>query len=159
MVFSRLTLGSWDISTVAVRIASTTSLLAYPAGALLRELGPDTPATSTAGYGLIVLALVACVPVLFSSIRRIVGEDVKVLDEYELRLRGRALGTAYGIFTLLALLLVVYAAFASEQGAWFPATYDQLYGVFWGVMLYHWVLPTTILSWMVEPSFARGSDD
>ena len=159
MIGSRLTPGSWDISTVTVRIASATSLLAYPAGALLLELGADTPATSTAGYGLILLALVACVPVLGSSIRRVVGEDVKVLDEYELRLRGRALSRAYSTFTLLALLLVVYAAFASEQGGWFPATYDQLYGVFWGVLLYAWVLPTTILSWMVEPSFARASDD
>jgi hypothetical protein len=54
----------------------------------------------------------------------------------------------------LALLLVVYAAIASDNGLWVPATYEAFNGLFWGVFLYASVLPTALLSWMVEPNFA-----
>jgi hypothetical protein len=103
-------------------------------------LGPDTAATSIAGYGLILLALVSYAPLIGSSIQRIVGEEVKMLDEYELRLRGRALSLSYATFTGLALLAVLYAAIASDKGAWFPDSYEDFNGVFWGIFLYASVL-------------------
>jgi hypothetical protein len=106
-----------------------------------------------AGYSLILLALVAYAPLIGTSLQRIVGEETKLLDEYELRLRGRALSGSYAAFTALTLLLVIYAAIASDKGLWVPSSYDAFNGLFWGVFLYASVLPTAVLSWMVEPSF------
>lgn len=154
MLFYRSQRGSRDLSVPMVRIVSASSLLAYPAGALLLALGPDELGTSLAGYGLILLALAACVPLIGSSVQRIVAEEARMLDEYELRLRGRALSASYAAFAALSLLLVVYAAIAIDKGLWFPDSYDEYNGVFWGLFLYASVLPTALLSWMVEPTFA-----
>jgi hypothetical protein len=96
-----------------------------------------------------------CSPLIGSSLQRIVGENAKVLDEYELRLRGRAMSASYATFTGLALVLVLYASIASDKGLWVPAGYEQFSGVFWGIFLYASVLPTAVLSWIVEPSFTR----
>jgi hypothetical protein len=136
-----------------VRACSAASLIAYPCGALLLALGPDALATKLAGYGLILLALVAYAPLIGTTLQRIVGEETKLLDEYELRLRGRALSTSYTALSVLALLLVVYAAIASDKGLWVPSNYDAFNGLFWGIFLYASVLPTALLSWMVEPNF------
>ena len=107
------------------------------------------------GYSLILLALMAYVPLIGTSLQRIVGEETKLLDEYELRLHGRALSLSYATFTGLALLAILYAAIASDKGGWFPDSYEDFNGVFWGVFLYASVLPTAILSWIVEPSFSE----
>jgi hypothetical protein len=141
----------------AVRMVSAASLAAYPAGALLLALGPDGPATSIAGYGLILLALIGCAMLIGSSVQRIVAEEAKALDEYELRLRGRALSGSYAAFTAGALALVGYAAVASDKGLWFPATYEQFNGVFWGIFLYASLLPTALLAWMVDSSFTADA--
>jgi hypothetical protein len=105
------------------------------------------------GYGLILLALCAYAPLIGTSLQRIVGEETKLLDEYELRLRGKALSASYTALSVLVLLLVVYAAIASDKGFWVPTSYDAFNGLFWGVFLYASVLPTALLSWMVEPTF------
>ena len=157
MIYYRALQRSRDLSIDAVRLLSATSLAAYPAGALLLALGPPSLGRAVGGYGLILLALIAFAPLIGSSVQRIVGEDTKVLDEYELRLRGRALSVCYAAFTALALLLVAYAAIASDRGLWLPASYDQFSAVFWGIFLYASVLPTALLSWMVERSFTCGS--
>jgi hypothetical protein len=128
-------------------------LIAYPFGALLLANGPETLATKLVGYGLILLALVAYAPLIGTSLQRIVGEEPKLLDEYELRLRGRALSGSYAALSALALLLIIYAAIASDTGLWVPSSYEAFNGLFWGVFLYASVLPTAVLSWMVEPSF------
>jgi hypothetical protein len=104
------------------------------------------------GYSLILLALMAYVPLIGTSLQRIVGEETKLLDEYELRLRGRALSGSYVALSTVALLLVIYAAIASDADLWVPSGYDAFNGLFWGVFLYASVLPTAVLSWMVEPS-------
>lgn len=154
MLFYRSHRGLRGLSVATVRTLSATSLAAYPAGALLLALSPDGLGASLAGYGLILLALAAWAPLLRSSVQRIVAEDTKVLDEYELGLRGRALGASYAAFAALSLLLVLYAAIASDKGFWLPDSYDEYNGVFWGLFLYASVLPTALLSWMVEPTFA-----
>jgi hypothetical protein len=138
-----------------VRICTAASLIAYPFGALILALGPDTLATMLVGYGLILVALVTYAPLIGTSLQRVVGEETKLLDEYELRLRGRALSASYAIFSGLALLLVIYAAIATDNGLWVPRTYEAFNGLFWGVFLYASVLPTAVLSWMVEPSFGN----
>jgi hypothetical protein len=129
-------------------------LIAYPCGALLLALGPDTLPTKLVGYGLILLALCAYAPIIGTSLQRIVGEETKQLDEYELRLRGRALSASYTAFSTFALALVIYAAIAADKGFWVPNSYEAFNGLFWGIFLYASVLPTALLSWMVEPNFA-----
>ena len=153
MLYMRAANGPRDRSVAVVRICTATSLIAYPCGALLLALGPDTLTTKLVGYGLILLALSAYAPLIGTSLQRIVGEETKLLDEYELRLRGRALSASYTALTVLVLLLVIYAAIASGKGFWVPTSYDAFNGLFWGVFLYASVLPTALLSWMVEPTF------
>ena len=153
MLYMRAANGPRDRSVAVVRICTAASLIAYPCGALLLALGPDTLTTKLVGYGLILLALCAYAPLIGTSLQRIVGEETKLLDEYELRLRGRALSASYTALTVLILLLVIYAAIASDKGFWVPTSYDAFNGLFWGVFLYASVLPTALLSWMVEPTF------
>jgi hypothetical protein len=96
---------------------------------------------------------VAYAPLIGTSLQRIVGEETKRLDEYELRLRGRALSASYAALSIVALVLVIYAAIASDKGFWVPSGYDAFNGLFWGVFLYASVIPTAVLSWMVDPTF------
>lgn len=144
--------GSEERSVGITRTCTAVSLIAYPCGALMLALGPDTLAMKLVGYGLIVLALVACAPLSGTWLQRIVGEETKQLDEYELRLRGRALSAAYMVLSVLVLLLVIYAAIAIDKGFWVPSSYDAFNGLFWGVFLYASILPTALLSWMVDPT-------
>jgi MFS family permease len=155
MIYLRGRQGPREQSVGMVRICTAASLIAYPFGALILALGPDTLATMLVGYGLILVALVTYAPLIGTSLQRVVGEETKLLDEYELRLRGRALSASYAIFSGLALLLVIYAAIATDNGLWVPRTYEAFNGLFWGVFLYASVLPTAVLSWMVEPSFGN----
>ena len=153
MLYYRSRQSPRDLPVTSARTFSLLSLLAYPAGALMLAAGPDTLAMSLAGYALVLVALISSAPLIGSSLQRVVGEEVKVLDEFELRLRGRAMGVAYAVFTGLTLLLVLYAAIASDKGGWFPKSYGEFNGLFWGVFLYAVVLPIAALSWMVEPTF------
>jgi hypothetical protein len=132
MLYMRSQQAHRDRSVATVRICTATSLMAYPCGALLLALGPETLATKLSGYGMILVAMIAYAPLIGTSLQRVVGEDAKVLDEYQLRLRSRALSASYMTFTALALLLVVYAAIASDNGLWVPATYEAFNGLFWG---------------------------
>jgi hypothetical protein len=154
MLYLRSANGPRDRSVAVVRTCTAASLIAYPCGALLLALGPDTLATTLLGYGLILIALCAYAPLIGTSLQRIVGEETKLLDEYELRLRGRALSASYAAFSVLILLLIIYAAIATDKGFWVPRSYDAFNGLFWGIFLYASVLPTALLSWMVEPTFA-----
>lgn len=153
MLFYRSNRGTRDLPLQMVRTCSAVSLLSYPTGALTLALGPDGPGTSILGYGLILLAVISFAPLTGSSIQRIVGEEVRLLDEFELRLRGRAMGLAHASFTALAMLGVMYAAIAGDTGGWLPESYEDFNGVFWGIFLYASVLPTAILSWIVDASF------
>ena len=155
MLFYRSHQRSHYLTVGAVRTLSTTGLVAYPTGALMLGPGPNAAVTSLVGYTLIFIALVTCVLLSGSSIQRIVGEDAKVLDEFELRLRGRTMVKSYAAFTGLVLLLVAYAAIASDNGAWLPDSFSEFNGVFWGVFLYAFLLPTAVLSWMVDRSFTN----
>lgn len=139
------------LSAPVARAAALTALLAYPAGALIRALGPDTLPTALAGFGLILVAAVAAAALMGSSVQRIASEQKQLLDEYELSLRYRATTGAYATFAMLALVGLLYCAIASDKGLWFPSTYEQLNGVFWGVFLYASVLPSAFVAWMIDP--------
>lgn len=139
------------ISLATIRLANSVAFASYPAGALTLAW-TDSLAGSAAGFGLILLSLIAVVVVTGSSLQRIVGEKPGLLDEYELKLRARAMGSAYTALSVLALLLVIYAAIASDKGFWLPSSYDEYNGLFWGAFLYTSLLPGAFLAWQIEPA-------
>ena len=153
MIFYRASTGPREMSVSALRLLTAASLICYPAGAAMLAFGPDTLANSVIGFGLILVALVCYAPLINSSIQRVVGEETKKLDEYELRLRGKAMSLTYAIFSGLVLLSVLYSAIAADKGFWFPSTYEEFNGIFWGVFLYASILPAAVLCWIVDPSF------
>lgn len=134
-----------------IRTLVTVALVAYPAGALTLALGPDgtggIKAPEIAGLGLILLAFFAATPVVGSYFQKIVGDEPGRLDEFELKMRRKAMTSAYAAFTALTLLAVIYAAIATDAGLWLPRTYDAFNGLFWGVFLYASLLPTAFLVW------------
>lgn len=151
MTFSRSSQSRVNRSVRFVRIASTVCLLAYPAGALTLALGSDTFGTSLVGYGLILCSLICVALLAGSSTQRIVAEEARLLDEYEIKLRYRAMSTAYTLLTVLALCAIIYAAVASDKGGWVPRSAEAYDGVFWGVFLYGFTLPTATLAWQLDP--------
>lgn len=140
------------ITVRQARVFTAISLFAYPAGALTLALGPDDPWTNIIGFALIVASLIFFVPLNSCWLQRIVAEQPSKLDEYELKLRSRAMNAAYIGFTVLVLLAVVYAAIASDAGGFVPRTYDEFNGLFWGAFLYSTILPVACLSWIVDQS-------
>ncbi|HET7816817.1 MAG TPA: hypothetical protein VFK58_04500 [Sphingomicrobium sp.] len=136
-----------ELSALAARTVSTLALAGYPAGALILRFAPDSIAASAIGYGLILLALVMAAMLSGSAVQRIASERPSQLDEFELALRGRAMGFSYACFTGLTLLAVLYAGIASDAGGWVPSTYEEFNGLFWGVFLYAAVLPSAFLAW------------
>ena len=152
MIFLTSSKGGTDRSVRFIRIISSAALVTYPAGALTLALGRDSLANSVVGYGLILASLI-CVGLLSgSSAQRIVAEEAKQLDEFELQLRYRAMGTAYTVLSVLALLSVIYAAIATDKGGWVLTSYDEYNGLFWGVFLYTSTLPTACLAWRLDPT-------
>lgn len=143
--------GTSGPSLATIRTLVTVSLLAYPAGALTRALHAGGTGGlrlfEIAGLGLILVSLLTAAPVVGSYFQKIVGDKAGQLDEFELKLRQRALSSAYGAFTVLTLVAVIYAAIASDAHLWIPRTYDEFNGLFWGVFLYASLLPTAFLVW------------
>ena len=146
----------------AARVLSTTALVLYPAGALLRMLGPDTPATAIAGWTMI-LASIGCAALLAgSSFQRIVGDQENQLDEYELKLRYRAIQGSYLTLTALGLAILFALQVTNDVTGMLSgveATNGMLSGIFWGLFLYSTVLPTAILAWRMSPEDAPTADD
>jgi len=137
------------ISVRAARIFSAAALVSYPVGALLFGLSATLPA-KIAGAALLVTALICAASLASTSVQRIVGEQPQYLDEFELQLRLKAMQSAYGAFTLLALLICLYSAIASDAGLWYPRDYEGYNGLFWGIFLYAWVLPTALVAFRMD---------
>ena len=154
MLYYRSRTGGRDISRATARTISAASLLLYPAGALIVNFS-HSPAGSVGGYALVLASLVCVATLMASSIQRIVGEQVDRLDEYELKLRSRAVGSAYACLAALALLAIIYCALASDRGGWVPSTYGEFNGLFWGTFLYASMLPSLFLAWQIDASDAR----
>jgi hypothetical protein len=138
------------------RFLTSFALAAYPAGALTLALGPEGRGGlfvfELVGLGFILLSLICAAPVLGSRFQRIVAEEAKQLDEFELQLRHRATASAYGIFGGLVLSGIIYAAIAEDAGWWAPRSYEELNGLFWGAFLYASLLPTFVLVWKLDPA-------
>jgi hypothetical protein len=152
MIYAGFSKGPADRSVWFVRIASSVAMVAYPIGGLTLALGPDTGFNMAVGYGLILVSLMCVALLAGSSTQRIVAEEAKQLDEFELQLRHKAMATAYTVLSVLALATVIYAAIATDKGGWVPTTFDQFNGLFWGVFLYTSTLPTACLAWRLDPS-------
>ncbi|MEQ8433788.1 MAG: hypothetical protein RIA71_06065 [Oceanicaulis sp.] len=144
------------MSRVMMRGLTGFALAAYPAGAILQLVMPDAPEpglflAEIAGLGLIVLALMALALIAPSSLQRIVGEQTKHLDEFELELRRRANALAYQIFSVLTLLALFYFGVASDSerlNLWMPSGFDHWNAIMWGAILYAFILPTAVLAWI-----------
>lgn len=139
------------ISRGAARIACVLALACYPPGAYLMGMSGHSPA-KVAGMALVLIALFSAAFLVNTSVQRIVGEQPRFLDEFEMQLRLRSVQSAYGTITLIALLAVIYFAIASDTRLWVPRSYDGYNGLFWGVFLYAWVLPTAFVAWRLDES-------
>lgn len=137
------------VTVRAARWASALALVSYPPGAFLMGLGEDL-ASKIAGAALLITALFGSCFLVNTTVQRIVGEQPKFLDEYEMQLRLRAMQSAYTAFTLLALLFVLYLAVASDARLWVPRDYAAFNGIFWGAFLYAWVLPVVFVAWRMD---------
>jgi hypothetical protein len=146
--------GAAGPSIQTLRVLTTVALTAYPAGALIRLLAPQDDAGRLvgliAGFGLILVALIAATPVMGSRLQRIVAEQSSRLDEMELHLRHRAMTWSYSVLSAALLLAIMYSAVASDAGLWVPASYDEWNGMFWGAFLYVTLLPTAFLAWTMN---------
>ena len=148
--------GAAGPSIRTLRVLTLVALAAYPAGALIRLLAPETRAGElfglVMGFGLILLALLAAAPVMGSRLQRIVGEGAKQLDEMEMMLRHRALSWSYGVLSAAVLVLLIYGGVAADGEFWMPSSFDQWNGLFWGAFLYLTLLPTARLAWTMDPA-------
>lgn len=146
-----------QISPWMMRGLTGFGLLAYPAGAIIQLVMPDTTPEpglvmgEIAGFGLILLALLAFAFIAPSSLQRIVGEQAGKLDEFELDMRRRANAMAYQIFTVLTFLGLLYFGIASDSerlNLWMPSSFDHWNAIIWAAILYAFVLPTAVLAWI-----------
>jgi hypothetical protein len=154
MIYYRRAKGGWHPSRSGARALTSATLLLYPAGALLADVGGSHGARA-AGLLLVVVALGCFAAMAGTSLQRIVGEEPRLLDEYELKLRSRAVSGAYKSFTALVLLAIIYCAIGVDHGAWLPHTYGEYSGIFWGAFLYASVLPSAFLAWQIDEDEAR----
>jgi len=157
-------------SRSTMRIATLAALIGYPAGCVTQLLFPDTSpepgltAGEAAGFALIGVALLAFGFIAPSWLQRIVGEESKKLDEFEMDLRRRAYTFSYQLFAGLTVLFAIYMALSVDLAGsgklqlWTPSTYDHWNAIFWGAMLYAFVLPTAWLAW-AGPAPLGDADD
>jgi drug/metabolite transporter (DMT)-like permease len=153
--------GASGPSLRTIRTLTLVALAAYPIGGIIMVLGPDGKGGfflhEAAGLALITLALFCAAPVLGSRLQRIVGDQPKQLDEWELQQRHQAMSSAYALSMGLICAGLIYAAVASDAGWWLPRSYDAFNGMFWGVFLYATLLPTAFLAWRLDEDEAAES--
>ena len=157
MLYYRSRKGGWNASRRVARVLTTGALGLYPAGAFLVKFAADR-VVEAGGYVLIIASLACVTLIVSSSLQRIVGEQVWKLDEYEAKLRSRAVGAAYSCMAAIVLLVIIYCAVAADKGAWLPSTYDEFNGLFWGAFLYASILPSAFLAWQIDEGDAPGGE-
>ena len=143
----------------AIRLATLTTLTAYPAGCIVQLVVPDTTpeagltAGEIAGFTLILLAFIGFAFTVPSWFQHIVGEERGRLDEFEMSLRRKAYAFSYLAFCALALIGAIYMALGAQADGsgfvtlWVPSTYDHWNAIFWGAFVYAAILPTAYLAW------------
>lgn len=139
------------LSLPRVRLLTAVALTSYPLGSLLRLLGGGSAALDIVGLALIVLAFFCAVPVVGSSVQRIVAGEEKDLDEFELGVRQQALSRAYMVMSAIVALSLVYGGIANDIGWWLPRDDAHWNALFWGFFLWATMLPAALLSWNLAP--------
>lgn len=146
MIFYRSSNGQGSkMSVWTVRTLIAASLAAYPAGAIAIAALPAEFGGRVVGLCLIFVSLLCALPILGSDLQRIVGDQEDQLDEMELKLRQQATAKSFAAFTVAALVALLYAGIAADAGWWLPKTSEAFGALFWGVMLYATLLPTSFL--------------
>ncbi len=147
------------LSNTVLRLATAVALVGYPLGGVIQILFPDTTpepgltAGEFAGFAFMIAALLAFCVIAPSHLQRIVGEERKHLDEFEMDLRRKAYTFSYWVLSSLVVLFAIYMALSADSDGeaiitlWVPSTYDHWNALFWGTILYAVVLPTTYLAW------------
>lgn len=138
------------LALATARLTSTAALACYPLGALVLGFGGDTLGAKLIGYGLIASTLFLAAFLAATPLQRIVAEEARKLDEYELALRSAAMRGAYAALSGLVALGIVYAGFAADQGWWVPSTYEHFNALFWGAFAYCFLLPGFFLAWQAD---------
>lgn len=154
MLFYRSNSNGRDVGLRALRALTLGALVAYPIGALTVAWG-DSLLAAVSGYGLVLVSLICVTIVMGTSFQRVVGEQPDRLDEYELKLRSRAMSAAYICLSVLALLAIIYAAIGTDKGLWVPDSYEEYNGLFWGVFLFTSMLPSASLAWQVDATYIQ----
>jgi hypothetical protein len=153
--------GAASPSLRTTRTLTSLSLGCYPIGGVILAAGGDGQGGlflwEAAGLLLITIAVLCAAPVLGSRLQRIVGEEVKLLDEWELQQRHGAISSAYATLSAIVVASMFYAALASDFGWWLPRSYDAFNMLFWGVFLYATLLPTVFLAWRLDETDAVES--
>ena len=146
-------------SNTAMRIATAVALVGYPVGGMIHVLFPDlTPESGLtggeiAGFAFMIASLLAFCVIAPSNLQRILGEERKHLDEFEMDQRRKSYTFGYWVLSALVALFAIYMALGADTDGsgvitlWVPTTYDHWNVIFWGAMLYAVVLPTTYLAW------------
>ncbi len=157
-------------STALLRIATVVALAAYPIGCVIRLVFPDTSpepgltAGEIAGFAFILASLAAFCVIVPSNLQRIVGEESKHLDEFEMDLRRKSYTASYWVLTSTAILGALYMGIAIDSQdsdfirLWLPQTYDHWNAIFWGLILFTIVTPTTYLAWAGPAPLEDGDD-
>ncbi|MFM5884807.1 MAG: hypothetical protein ACKOQ3_05695 [Novosphingobium sp.] len=138
------------ITLQRARLTTGLALVLYPVGALLPVVAGSITAARLIGLCLIAIAFACALLMGKTTLQRIVGEEASRLDEYELKLRARATSMVYQILSALVLAGVFYLAVATDAGWWYPKSYEEFNGLFWGIFLYCFMLPGFILAWQAE---------
>jgi hypothetical protein len=141
-----------------VRLLSLLVPIAYGLGVLIlsRELGPKEGAIGA--VLIFASALAVFIGLMVTGVGRVVQEHVEHLDEAERLMRDKVLSRAYGIFTLIMVIALVYADIAADLNrkyAWtLPLPQADVVFSTLAVILLAVLLPSALLAWrlpLAEP--------
>jgi hypothetical protein len=152
----------FKIGVGKARLLTSLALVGYPFGAALVGFGPDQWGYELVGMSLITIAFFATLFLMGSSIQRIVGAKEDTLDEYELKLRYRAISTAYGMMVSAGMLAILGLQMVHDwTNTNLTASFgdDHFNGFFWGLLIYALLLPTAVLAWSASPADLSEADD
>ncbi len=152
----------FKVSIGKARLLTGLALIVYPVGAAMLGFGPDQTAYVIVGWTLVFIAMLSTLFLMGMSLHRIVSGQESMLDEFELKLRHRAISTAYGMIALLGALAIFGLQMLTDSTTVHQSdalSGDYFTGFLWGLMLYATLLPTAVLAWNMDPADLNGDED
>lgn len=155
-----------------LRLATTTTLLAYPLGCASLLILPAQ--AEWVGGALLVVAVLGLIFILPSYIHRVAlmpqvlqcPDHDQPLDELEVTLRRQAQAFAYRVFSLLILAGIFYMVIAADMAnddttgsLWVPTVDDHWLAILFGVALYALMLPLFYLAWKLPQPIINDEPD